>query len=400
MANILLQQTLLIALMIIGSFVTIWVFKKFFIPGISSLILRSQTKWDDILVEHKIFDQLAYIAPIFVIYELSEYLIFGNLFIRKALATWVTIRSVFLLQKVVDIFYTVYEKLPSEKPKMNYKGFIQLIKIVFFLLGMLVIFSIALEQSPMALLSGIGAMTAILLLIFRDTILAFVASIQINIYQTLSIGDWIEMKEYSADGDVIDINLHTIQVQNWNKSIVNIPTHKLLEHPFTNWKGMFLSNGRRIKRAVSIDISSIALVTPEMLENYKATPFLEPFISTIEKEIAQDLQNLNTSHLLTLGDTPLTNIRLFREYLKSHFYQKSEINTNLTFMIRQLKPTSEGLPLEIYLFTKDTRWTTHEEVQSNIFEYVLAVMSYFELEAFQKPSGKDWQTLQTNKIEE
>ncbi len=385
-----IQQLSLLVLMILGGGMTYWITHKLLLRGLHIIVHKTKNQWDDILINHKVFNKLAYIAPAYFIYEVSTHLLYGETMIKRLASAWIIVTIVAMLQHLVDAGYLIYCTLPIAKNKSGSKGFTQLAKIFLFIIGAIILVSILIGKSPFVLMSGIGAMTAVLLLIFRDTILALLASIQISTYNTLRVGDWIEMKEYSADGDVVNINLHTLQVQNWDKTIVNIPTHKFLEHSFKNWRGMYQAGGRRIKRSIAIDMTSVQFVTPEMLKQFKAYDTIKEYIENKTKEIKEYNQTLSSGTSLTINGRRLTNLGTFRAYIKYYLQTKPEINDKLTFLVRQLAPTEKGLPIQIYLFTKDTRWTQYEDIQADIFDHILAVIPAFGLRVFQNPTGYDW----------
>jgi miniconductance mechanosensitive channel len=248
-------------------------------------------------------------------------------------------------------------------------------------------------------MSGLGAMTAVLLLIFKDTILSFIASLQITFNDLFRIGDWLEIPDFGADGDVIDIALHTVQIQNWDKTISVIPTHKLIDGTFKNWRGMQESGGRRIKRSVLIDISSIKFCDEEMIKKYKKYQILRNYVEQKEKEIEQYNQeyNIDTSELI--NGRRMTNIGTFRAYVEEYLKRNTNINKDLTFLVRQLAPGHQGLPIEIYVFTNDTRWAFYEKIQADIFDHILAIVPEFDLRIFQAPTGYNLEsiTLSTDK---
>lgn len=258
-----------------------------------------------------------------------------------------------------------------------------------------VIFIIALltGESPWELLAGLGALTAVLLLIFRDTILSFVASLQIASNDLVHVGDWIEMPKYGADGDVIDIALHTIKVQNWDKTITVIPTYKLIEESFKNWRGMTAAGGRRIKRAIHIDLNTIEFCTDEMLDRFEKIRLIADYIQNKRTEISNDPKNKENENI---NKRRLTNIGTFRIYIEKYIQSHPKIHKDLTCMVRQLAPTAQGLPLEIYMFTNDTAWVNYEAIQSDIFDHILAIISEFGLRVYQQPAGHDMARIQVN----
>ena len=288
--------------------------------------------------------------------------------------------------KIIDLIYKDSLRL-SAKP---IKGYLQSLDILAHLLGALTGLAILLDKSPWVLLSGLGAVTAILLLVFKDSILSLVAGIQITANDLIKVGDWIEMPQFHADGNVVEIALHTVKVQNWDKTITVIPAHKFLENSFKNWRGMQESGGRRIKRSILIDVKSIRFLNEEDIDKYKKINLLRDYMALKEKELAASNEKFDEESRSILPNIrQLTNIGTFRNYVIAYLRNNPQIHKDRTFLVRQLAPTPEGLPLEIYVFTNDIRWAYYEEIQSNIFDHLLAIMPEFDLRYFQLPSGHD-----------
>lgn len=279
----------------------------------------------------------------------------------------------------------VYSSLPISKNR-PIKGFVQVLVIILYSLALILIFSIILNKSPLVFLSGLGAMTAILLLVFKDTILSLVAGIQITSNDFIRVGDWLEMPQFGADGDVIDISLHAIRVQNWDNTITNIPTHKFLENSFKNWRGMQESGGRRIKRSLFIDTNSIRFLTPDDINSYRRFNLLKEYLDQKEQELLEANKKDNLSNV---NQRKLTNIGTFRAYVLNYLKTHPKIHKGMTLMVRQLEPGPDGLPLEIYVFTNTTAWGEYEGIQSDIFDHILAIATEFNIQIFQKPSGMD-----------
>jgi len=251
------------------------------------------------------------------------------------------------------------------------------------------IISILLERDPTVLLAGLGAMAAILLLVFKDTILGFVASIQLSANNMLKIGDWIEMRSHGADGTVTDITLNTVKVQNWDKTISTIPTYALVSESFNNWKGMEESGGRRIKRAVNIDTGSIKFCDAQMLNRFLKFELIRDYVKKKENEVKEYNKTKKLSEDDNISGRRQTNIGIFRKYLEVYLRQHPMVNQDMTFLVRQLHPTPTGLPIEIYVFCKDKAWANYEAIQADIFDHIFAVIPEFELKVFQQPSGSD-----------
>jgi miniconductance mechanosensitive channel len=263
------------------------------------------------------------------------------------------------------------------------------IKIVVFLLAALTVISILMDKSPWLFVSGIGAMTAVLILVFKDTILSLVASIQITSNDMVHVGDWIEMPQYGADGDVIDVALHTLKIQNWDKTITTVPTHALISGSFKNWRGMSLSGGRRIKRSLFIDMASIRFLEPEEVQSFQAFALLRDYIQEKREEIERYNADGGRNLAINADIRRLTNVGTLRAYILSYLRHHPSIHDGMTLLVRQLGPGPEGLPIEIYCFTSTTDWDAYEGIQADIFDHILAIVPEFGLRVFQRPSGAD-----------
>ncbi len=290
----------------------------------------------------------------------------------------------------LDALNHAYERRPEAKAK-PIKGYLQITKIVLYIITAVLMISTLINRSPLILLSGLGAITAVLMLIFQDTLLSLVASVQISSGDLVRVGDWIEMPNLNADGDVIDIALHTVKVQNWDKTITTLPTRRLITDPFKNWRGMQESGGRRIKRALFLDQTSVRFLSPSEAEELKRFSLLGEYL----EGKAAELSRWNTA----LGDGPevnrrrITNLGTFRAYVLNYLRRHPSIHQEMTLLVRQLGPTSDGLPLEIYCFTNDTRWAVYEDIQSDLFDHLLAILPEFGLRVFQNPGGADFRKL-------
>ena len=271
---------------------------------------------------------------------------------------------------------------------MPLKSYIQIIKIFIFIFAVLLAISVLSGRSPWVLLGSLGAISAVLLLIFRDTILSFMANLQISSNNLIQLNDWVEAPAFGADGNVIEIALHTIKVQNWDKTITVIPTHKLIDESFKNWRGMQESGGRRIKRAINIDMSSIKFCDESMIKKYMQIDLLSDYLKGKINDISKSKNGKIIN--VALNSRQLTNIGTFREYVKAYLRNHAKVNHDMTFLIRQLQPKENGLPLEIYVFSNDNKWVNYENIQADIFDHLLASVSYFDLRVFQHPSGYDF----------
>ena len=366
------------------------------VRGAQALAKRSSATWDDALIAHNVFGRLAQVVPGIIIYigipfvpELPDPVVQLT---RNVAAGYMVLMVTMALSAVLSAGNSIYSTLPVAKER-PLKGFVQLVQIAVWVFGAVMIIAAVLDRSPLLLLSGLGAMTAILLLIFKDTILSLVASVQLTAQDMVRVGDWIEVPQFGADGDVVDVQLHTVKVQNWDKTITTIPTHRLISDSFKNWRGMSQTGARRIKRAIHLDVSSIRFHSPEEVEHFKRFALLADYIAGKESE----LRDYNASLSLAVDDDVnmrrLTNIGSFRAYTENYLQNHPSIHKGMTLMVRQLDPGPEGLPLEIYCFTNTTVWADYEGIQADIFDHLLAIVSEFGLRLFQKPAGSDLASL-------
>ncbi|MCD6388553.1 MAG: mechanosensitive ion channel, partial [Desulfobulbaceae bacterium] len=304
---------------------------------------------------------------------------------------------VFLAARMIDsILRTVEEiyKRSEEAKKKPIGGFLSVVRIAMFIFAGIFIVSTLTDKSPWGIFSVLGGLMAVVLLIFKDTILGFVASLQLAGNDMVRVGDWIEMPKFEADGDVIDVSINTVKVQNWDKTISTIPTYALVTNSFKNWRGMSESGGRRIKRSLCLDMNSVRFCNAELLEKLNKFGLLKEYLQKKQEEIDLYNQEHNFDSSSVPNGRRQTNIGVFRAYVKSYLANHPKINKNMTFLVRHLPPTSKGLPMEIYVFSSDQVWANYEEIQADIFDHILAVLPEFGLRVFQEPSGLDFQSLQ------
>lgn len=382
---------LLICLVVICCLVW-WLARKICIVLVHKFVKKSKTTWDDLLIERKVFLKISALLPIFII-KAAAPVIFVDFpsashFVLKL--TDILIIGIFavVIVAVLNTIAAVLSQVPSlkEKPVFSY---VQVINIFVYLVAGILILSVLLGKSPLYFLGAMGAMTAVLLLIFKDTILGFVASIQISVYDMIRVGDWIEMPDYNTDGDVISINLNTVKVKNWDKTVSSVPTAGFLTSSFKNWRGMTDTGGRRIKRPIYLKMSSFKFCDGEMIEKFKGYHLLHDYILEKEKEIADYNASLGSEAQVDANTRRLTNVGLYRIYAKNYLDANPRLNHNLTTIVRQMDPTPEGLPLQLWCFTADVRWGPYEDTMSDIFDHLLTIAPEFGLEVFESPTGKD-----------
>ena len=390
--NIYLQA----GLVFIGSYIFFLASKIIILKPINSWFRKTKTKLDDIFLQSGFFNRLIYLIPLLFLYNLEGIFSQYSIIIHRILNSIFVLIIFICINVLLSAFGDIYDRSRFSR-RIHIKGYLQVVKLILFIVGILGIITILTGQSPVYLLSGIGALTAVLMLVFKDTILSFVATIQINSNDLFKIGDWVDAPQFGADGDVVDIALHTVKIQNWDKTITTIPTHKLIDSSFKNWRGMTDSGGRRIKRAIYIDISTIRFWDKELLRRFQQLDLLQDYLESKLKEVDNSNQTVGANLDQMVKGRRFTNIGTFRAYIKAFLKNHSDIHDEMTFLIRQLPPGEKGLPMEIYVFTNDTDWVRYESIQSDIFDHLMAIISEFDLKVFQNPSGNDFKSIAQSK---
>ncbi|MEL7025513.1 MAG: mechanosensitive ion channel domain-containing protein [Pseudomonadota bacterium] len=367
--------------------------RRLLIRGARHLAAQTSSHWDDALVGHRIFRNLSHLVPAFILYFGVDW--FDQLpsqaveIIKNTSVAYARLFSVLTVGALINALSAHYERQPISRER-PLKGFFQISKIVIYFLGTVLVLAALVDRSPLLFFSGLGALTAVLLLVFKDTILSLVASVQISTSGILRVGDWVEMPQYGADGDVIDIALHTVRIQNWDKTVTTIPTHRFISDAFKNWRYMSTSGGRRIKRAINIDIGSVRFLHRNEVDDLREFALLRDYIDHKRAEL--EISNQNLADDGNVNARRLTNLGTFRAYILAYLKHHSEINSNMTLLVRQLDSTATGIPMEIYAFTRSTEWAEHERVKSDVFDHLLAIAPSFDLRIFQSPSGIDIST--------
>jgi len=373
--------------------------KRILVGMVRAFARRSSFTWDDALVAHNVFGRLAQVVPALIVFVGVQFvpgLPDGVVQLMRNVAMgYMVLMLTLAITAMLSAANTIYSTSPVAKDR-PLKGFVQLVQIVVWVFGGVMIIAAVLDRSPLLLLSGFGAMTAILLLVFKDTILSLVASVQLTAQDMVRVGDWIEMPQFGADGDVVDVQLHTVKVQNWDKTITTIPTHRLITDSFKNWRGMSQTGARRIKRAIFIDVSSIRFQTQDEVDHFTRFALLKDYVMSKEQELADYNAELATEVDAEVNKRRLTNIGTFRAYAYNYLKNHPRVHEGMTLIVRQLSPGPEGLPLEIYCFTNTTEWAVYEDIQSDIFDHLLAIVPEFGLRLFQKPAGSDLANLKQN----
>ncbi|MCU9614567.1 mechanosensitive ion channel family protein [Caldibacillus lycopersici] len=371
---------------VIANFIT----KKIVIRLITHYVNRTKVTWDNYLLNRKVFHKLSHIVPAIIIYHYAPTFPQYQNIIEKGAAIYIIIVALLVFNSFLNAIDDIYRTYEISKIR-PIKGYIQVVKIILIIIGGIIIIASLMGRSPFILLSGIGALSAVFMLVFKDSLLGLVAGIQLSSNDMVRVGDWIEMPKYGADGDIIDISLNTVKVQNWDKTIVTIPSYALISDSFKNWRGMQSAGGRRIKRSLFIDMTSISFCSDAMIEKYKHIHYLTDYITVKEKEIAEHNENINKQN--RVNGRAMTNIGVFRAYIQHYLQNHPGIHKEMTLLVRQLEPGANGLPLEIYAFTNNTQWDVYESIQSDIFDHLFAVASEFGLRIFQNPTGHDLRLL-------
>lgn len=356
-------------------------------------ITRSESKRDDIFAQMKVFSRLSHAAPAVVIYLMGP-AIFGTFpvamqAIETASLLYLTLMVVLFLDALLSASLAIYRTYDISKT-VPIMSFVQIAKLVLYFFGAITVLSLVLGQSPFTFLAGLGAMTAVLMLVFKDPILGFVAGIQLSANKMVSVGDWIEMPKFSVDGDIIEIGLTTVKIRNFDKTITTIPTQSLINDSFKNWRGMQETGGRRIKRAIHVDVGSVKFCDAEMLSRFSRIQFIADYIDAKKVELSEHNASAGVDTSTLVNGRHLTNLGTFRAFIEAYLRAHPKISNTLTFLVRQLEPTENGLPIEIYVFTTTTNWIEYESIQSDIFDHLLAAASEFDLRLFQNPTGADF----------
>ena len=362
---------------------------KVLLRSMTLLVRASSTKMDDVLLDRGVLNRAALLLPVLVFYYGAD----GLPGSRETVLQVVNAALLMVVLLVAGAAIGALQEAMADYDAITevpIKSYAQILKILVYVIGGLMTVAVLTGRSPWVLLSGVGAVMAVIILVFRDTLLSLMASFTIASNRLVKVGDWIEVPTFGADGDVIEIALHTVKVQNWDKTITTIPTHKLVDVSFKNWRGMQDSGGRRIKRAIHIDMHSIRFCDPEMMQRFQHFELIRDYLASRQKEVEKHNAESRVDASELVNGRRLTNVGTFRAYVAAYLRSHPRIRQDMTFLIRQLAPTGQGLPLEIYVFTSTTVWADYEGIQSDIFDHLLAVVPRFELRVFQEPAGSDF----------
>lgn len=387
---------LLLAGLVLGAWVANWITKRILVRGLQKLLRTTAPERSDEFARYGVIPRLANVVPALVlaggvalIPGLPEALV---TVVRNVANAFIILTVAMAIGAFLNMVNAVYQRRPDAVSR-PIKGYLEVFKIIVYAVAVLLVIATLVDRSPLILLSGLGALAAVLMLIFQDTLLSLVASVQISSNDMLRVGDWIEMPNLNADGFVTDIALHTVKVQNWDKTITTLPTKRLMTEPFKNWRGMFESGGRRIKRSILLDQNSFRFLTPEERQDLQRFALLNGYLEEKRKELEEWNAKLAERGQEPVNTRRITNIGTFRAYVERYLRSNPNIHQDMTFLVRQLQPGPEGLPLEIYCFTNRTAWTEYEGIQADIFDHFLAILPEFGLRVFQQPSGSDFRAL-------
>ena len=369
------QRVVVILGILLIAYVLDMICRKVVMPGVRKVTAKTQSTWDDYLLSDEVMTNVCHLIPPIVVFALIPFAFPNGPNFLSLILKICTIYITVVVMKLICAFLTSLYTISSEHEKLknhSMKGFYQMLKLIVVCIGVIIIISELISKDPIAILTGLGAGTAILMLVFQDTIKGLVAGIQLTANDMVRPGDWITMPKYGADGDVMEVSLTTVKVRNWDKTITTVPPYALVNDSFQNWRGMFDIGGRRVKRSIHIDMNTVRFCTEEELAHFKQQPWMEGFEETGKEEV---------------------NLYLFRHYLDYYLRHHPKVNQDMIMLVRQLQPTEHGMPIELYFFSANTAWVKYEALQAEVFDHVLAVVHRFGLKVFQSPTGLDWQSL-------
>ncbi|TRX58049.1 mechanosensitive ion channel family protein [Thalassomonas sp. M1454] len=371
-------------------------FAKYLVLNVvHKIVTRSSNTLDDLMIEHKVFTRTSWLVPIVLLLAFIPVFISENPLLTDALTIFAKIALALQVARSLSSLLNVTNAAFQESSKERYlplNATVQLLKLAIYMVATILAISVLIDRSPIYLLSGLGALTAVLLLVFQDTIKGLVASIQISANKMVAPGDWISMPQYGADGDVLEIALNTVKIRNFDNTLTTVPTYALISESFKNWRGMSTSGGRRIKRSLSIDVASIHFCSEALLNKLDEVELLKDYLAKKNSEVSQhNTEKGITDNSVNPNSRRLTNIGTFRAYITAYLQNHPKVHDNMTCMVRQLAPTDKGVALELYFFSNDTNWVNYEGIQADIFDHLFSIAPLFELRIFQTPTGYDWQ---------
>ena len=393
-----LTSTIILVIILAIAFLGDAICKHVILTTVTRLVKKTKATWDDVVFDRKVMIYLSHLVAPIILYILLPLAISNAgllTFILRICMIYIIAVFLKFISALLSALYHVYSEREQFRDR-PLKGLLQTVQVILFFIGGIIIVSILIDKSPMVLLTGLGASAAVLMLVFKDSIMGFVSGIQLSANNMLKVGDWIEMPKYGADGTVIEVTLNTVKVRNWDNTITTIPPYALVSDSFQNWRGMQESGGRRIKRSIRIDMNSVKFCTPEMLAKYRKIRLLKDYIEETEKVVEEYNKEHGIDNSVFVNGRRQTNLGVFRAYLTNYLRSLPAVNQDLTCMVRQLQPTEQGIPLELYFFSSIKAWIPYEGVQADVFDHVLAIIPEFDLHVFQNPTGEDFRALSRN----
>jgi miniconductance mechanosensitive channel len=381
-----------ILLILLVALLATWAVRRLLVRLIHHILRRNRFHWDDALVSNHVFTRLSWLVPALILHFSQNLLAPPGSpaaeIIRRLISAGFVLITAWVATGILAAINDIYRSLHGNSGK-TIRGYIDAARIIVLILGLIFLIAILADRSPWGLLSLMGGLTAMTMLVFRDTILGFIAAVKLTSTDMVRVGDWIEMPAYNADGEVIEISIHAVRVRNWDKTITTIPTYGLISKSFKNWRGMSESGGRRIKRALYLDMTSIRFLGDEELEELARVELLTDYIRTRQEEIIRYNQQHHVDTTIPVNGRRQTNVGIFRAYVVQYLKHNPHIHQNMTFLVRQLEPGPTGMPLQIYVFSRDQAWARYEAIQADIFDHLIAALPQFDLRIYQQPSSHD-----------
>ena len=389
-----LDQMMVFALLLLVAFGMDFICRFILLRVVAALVKRTRVTWDDILLDRSVLVHLSrMVAPLVLSITLPmafdgvqsmTLTLIGRLCHILILVTFLS-----FVNSLLKAIYTVYSAQERFRDR-PLKGLLQTVQVALWFVGGIVVIALLLDKSPLSLLAGLGASAAVLMLIFKDSIMGVVSGVQLSANDMLKVGDWIAMPKYGADGTVIEVTLNTVKVRNWDNTITTMPPYLLVSDSFQNWRGMQESGGRRVKRSVNIDMNSVRFCTPQMLDKYRRIKLLADYIDQTEQVIKAYNAEQEIDNSVLVNGRRQTNLGVFRAYLSAYLHNLPGVRDDMTLLVRHLQPTDHGIPIELYFFTRTTEWGAYEKIQADVFDHLLAIVPEFDLRVFQSPTGADF----------
>lgn len=389
-----LDQFIAFFIVLLLAFVADAICKNFVLKAVAKLVNKTKFTWDDLLFDNKVMTRMSRLVGPVVVYVLVPVAFADSstgtvAFLMKLCLIYLILSFTVFVQAFLNALFNYYNTLEQFRNR-PLKGLLQIVLVLLWFVAAIVAISVLIEKSPLSLLAGLGASAAIIMLVFKDSIMGFVSGVQLTAYDMLKVGDWISMPKYGADGPVIEVTLNTVKVRNFDNTIITIPPYVLVSDSFQNWRGMRESGGRRIKRSICIDMTSVCFCTPEMLDKYRKIQLLSDYIEQTQQVVMQYNEEHKIDNSVLVNGRRQTNLGVFRAYLNAYLRSLPDVNQELTLMVRQLQPTDRGIPIELYFFSAQKDWVPYECLQADVFDHVLAIVPEFGLRVFQSPMGADF----------